>query len=43
VAAYAATLPQTTGFLNNICTMEEMPEERKNSIVIPIYKKGGKP
>ena len=22
--------------------MEEMPEERKNSIVVPIYKKGDK-
>jgi len=42
VAAYAATSPQTTGFLNNIHMMEEMPEERKNCIVVPIYKKGDK-
>jgi hypothetical protein len=29
-------------FLNNIYMMEELPEERKNSIVVTIYKKGDK-
>jgi hypothetical protein len=27
---------------NNIYTMGEMPDEWKNSIVIPVYKKGDK-
>ena len=29
-------------FLNTIYIMDETPEEWKNSIVIPIYMKGGK-
>jgi hypothetical protein len=29
-------------FLNSICNKEELPEEWKESVIVPIYKKGDK-
>jgi hypothetical protein len=35
-------LAESSNYIYSICNKEELPQQWKESIIVPLYKKGGK-